>query len=65
MKLAMVMMLGALLTGLGACESDATGPRAATPNPALENSPGNMHRDVARGDASLETAIGRYDLDRD
>ena len=65
MKLALIVMMGTMLAVLGSCQTDMTGPPPAGSNSALENSPDNMHRDVERGDASLEENIDRYDLDRD
>jgi hypothetical protein len=65
MKLAMVVMLGALLSSMGACQSDMTGPPTQARVSTVENSPDNMHRDVPQGDVYLEENIDRYDLDRE
>ena len=64
MKLAMMVMAGALMAALGACQSDVTGPPMTAGNAAVENSPDNMHRDVGRGDVYLEENLDRYDLSR-
>ena len=64
MKVAMILMLGAMLATLGACEADVMGPRSTAPNPALENSLENMHRNVEHGDVYFEEYIGRYDLNK-
>jgi hypothetical protein len=61
-KRMLILMLGALLATVGACETDVMGPRTTAPDPALENSPDAMHRTVEHGDVYLEEYIGRYDL---
>jgi len=65
MKLAMIMMSGAIMMTLGACQtSDVTGPPTMAPSSTVENSPDNMHGNVEHGDVYLEEYIDRYDLSR-
>jgi hypothetical protein len=65
MKTVLIVILGAVLATLAACQTDVTGPPPAAPNSTLENSPDNMHRNVEQGDVYLEENIDRYDLDRE
>jgi hypothetical protein len=65
MKLVLCAAMGALLLVVGACQTDMTGPRPTPSGATLDNSPDNMHSDVAPGDVYLEEAIDRYNLTRD
>ena len=63
MKLAMIVMVGTLLTVIGGCQSDMTGPTPAPGSDAtLTASPTDSHPDVAVGDAYFEATIGRNEL---
>ena len=63
MKVAVIVIVGALLAVLGGCQSDMTGPMPSSDtNETLTASPGESYPDVPVGDAYFETAIGRNEL---
>jgi hypothetical protein len=63
MKSLMILMLGALLLTVSACQYDMTGrPASSETNGAMESSSSRVHPDVPKGDVYFETYIGRYDM---